>query len=67
MIYENVVEFCRNKRLSISAFEKMCGLGNGTVSKWKNDKNMPSVKILTRIEDSTCVPIELWIKAGGVR
>ena len=67
MIYENVVDFCRSRRISISKFEKMCGLGNGTVSKWKDDKNMPSMKILVRIEKGTKVPIESWIKIGGIR
>lgn len=67
MVYENVVNYCNNERISISAFEKRCGLGNGTVSKWKNHKNIPSIKILTRIEKSTDVPIESWIRTGGVR
>lgn len=67
MIYENIVNFCRDEHLSISAFEKMCGLGNGTVSKWKNEKSIPSIKILTKIEEKTAVPIETWIRAGGMR
>ena len=67
MIYENVVDFCRSRSISISKFEKMCGLGNGTVSKWKDDKNMPSMKILVRIEKCTKVPIESWIRIGGAR
>ena len=67
MIYENVARFCKSEHISISAFEKMCGLGNGTVSKWKDNRNAPSVKILTRIEENTDIPIEAWIRIGGVR
>ena len=36
MVYDNVVQYCKENKLSISGFEKLCGLANGTVRLWKN-------------------------------
>ena len=35
MIYDNIKAICDKKKLSISALEKMAGLGNGTIGGWK--------------------------------
>ncbi len=41
-------------------FEKKCGIGNGTVGRWKNDNSKPTVQTLLKIVKATGVPIERW-------
>ena len=36
LTYERVIEYCKKEDLTISAFERFCKLGNGTVHRWKN-------------------------------
>ena len=43
MVYDMIVKYCKENDISISAFEKKCGFGNGTVGKWNGDIN-PSLE-----------------------
>lgn len=44
MLFQKVEKYCKENNLSIAAFEKRCGLSNGTVSGWKTFKpNMSSI------------------------
>lgn len=36
MFYEKVEAYCEERKISLSAFEKKCGLGNGTIKGWIN-------------------------------
>lgn len=60
MFYERVTEYCKDKGISIMEFEKKCGIGNGTVGRWKNDNSKPTVQTLIKIVKTTGVPIERW-------
>lgn len=60
MFYERVAEYCKDKGISIMEFEKKCGIGNGTVGRWKNDNSKPTVQTLIKIVKTTGVPIERW-------
>lgn len=62
LIYKNVVDYCSKNNLSISAFEKMCGLTNGTVYGWQKRGSNPSLETLKKISAATKIPIEKWIK-----
>lgn len=62
MAYEKVVEYCNKNNISVHEFEKRCGLGNGTVSKWRDVGGFPSVPTLMKIEEATGVPMLDWIK-----
>jgi len=42
-------------------FETLCGLSNGSVSKWK-DGGFPSIPTLKKIEEATKIPVEEWLK-----
>lgn len=60
MIYNKVIEYCEQNNLSISAFEKMCGIGNGTVAQWNPEldkPSTPSLETLKKIENSTGIPV----------
>lgn len=63
MIYKKIIDYCRRNNLSVSAFEKKCGLSNGTVNGWKNGGN-PSLETLQKIVSATGIPIEEWAKVG---
>lgn len=63
MIYKKIIDYCSKNNLSVYAFEKKCGLSNGTVNGWKNGGN-PSLETLQKIVSATGIPIEEWAKAG---
>ena len=65
MIYNKVVEYCEKNKLSITEFESRCGLGNGTVGKWKDGKFTPGLKSLEKIAKYTGISIDVWIKSYG--
>ncbi len=60
MVYEKVVEFCKEHNMSIMAFEQLCGLANGVVGKWANESG-PSLTSLTKIAKATGIPITEWL------
>ena len=62
LIFVKVMDYCKKVGLSISSFEKKCGIGNGTVSKWKDDVSKPSVATLEKIAKETKIPITEWLK-----
>ena len=61
MIYNKIIKYCNENSLSVSAFEKKCGLANGTVGKWKDGGN-PSLETLQKIVSATGISIEKWMK-----
>ena len=65
LIYNNIIKYCNENSLSVSAFEKKCGLANGTVGKWKDGGN-PSLETLHKIVLATGIPIDEWMKESEV-
>ena len=59
------MNYCNQNRLSVSAFEKKCGIANGTVGKWKDGGN-PSLETLQKIVSTTGISIEEWMKESEV-
>jgi len=62
MVYNNIHEYCKKNGITIAAFERMCGLGNGSVSKWENSQSEPTLTTLKKIAEATAIPVEKWIK-----
>lgn len=60
MIYKKIIEYCKKNNISISAFEKKCDIGNGTIGRWK-DGSEPSLESLRKIAVVTNIPVEEWI------
>lgn len=56
MIYEKVIQYCDENKISICAFEKKCDIGNGTIGRWKNGSK-PTIETLKKIEKVTGIPI----------
>ena len=50
MIYSKVIQYCADNNLSISAFEKLCVIGNGTISRWNPELEKPSKPDLYTLE-----------------
>ena len=65
LIYNKIIKYCNENSLSVSAFEKKCGLANGTVGKWKNGGN-PSLETVHKIVLATGIPIDEWMKESEV-
>ena len=61
-MYQKVIQYCEDNNLSVSAFEKKCGLTNGTVNGWRKDDGNPSLETLLKIVSATNIPIEVWVK-----
>lgn len=59
MLYKRILAFCREHGISIACFEKMCGIGNGTVKRWTYKS--PSLRSLIKISRATRVPLEFWL------
>lgn len=66
LVYKKVIEYCEKNNISVFAFEKKCGLANGTVSGWKNGGN-PALTTLQKIVAATGVSIEQWTDESEVR
>jgi len=61
MVYDKVQDYIKSNNLSgNSSFEKLCGLGNGTVSGWKDGN--PRVETLIKIESATGIPVSKWLQ-----
>ena len=62
MYYENVKRLCDERGLSIYDLEKDADIGNGTIGRWKDSKNKPSVVTLQKIADFFGVSIEVLVR-----
>lgn len=62
MIYDKVIEYCEKNKLSIAAFEKKCGIGNGTIGRWENNSSLPTMSTLQKMEIATKIPIRKWVE-----
>lgn len=61
MVFKNIQEYCEKNKISVAAFERICGLGNGCVSKWEDDKCKPTLESLQKIAKATGIPVQRWI------
>ena len=62
MVYDMIVKYCKENDISISAFEKKRGFGNGTVGKWSGEIN-PSLESLKIISKHTGIDLKKLIDA----
>lgn len=56
MLYEKILQTCKEKKIPISKLETECGLGNGTIRGWRTSS--PRVNSLKKVADYLGVPIE---------
>lgn len=58
MIYENVQRLCRERKTSIFAVERACGISNGTIGKWNRKGTAPRVDTVKAIADHFGVSVD---------
>ena len=63
MIYSNVKNICDERKISIASLERAIGLGNGTISGWRNSS--PRVDILKKVTDYFEVSLEYFLDDEG--
>ena len=63
LLYDKVLKYCRENRISLSAFEKECGLGNATIKGWKNSN--PRIDSLQKVAKRMGVSIEELLAEEG--
>jgi hypothetical protein len=64
-----VVRYCSDNNLSLSAFEKLCEIGNGTIARWNPELEKPSkpdLNTLEKISKATGITMADLV-AGGER
>ena len=57
LIYSKVIQYCSDNNLSISAFEKLCSIGNGTIGRWNPELEKPSKPDLDSLEKISKVTV----------
>ena len=60
MVFDNIKALCKERHISIHALEQQCGLGNATVSGWK-DRD-PRATNLKRVADFFGVTMEYLLE-----
>ncbi len=63
MIYSNVKKICDERKISIASLERAIGLGNGTISGWRNSS--PRVDILKKVTDYFEVSLGYFLDDEG--
>lgn len=67
-IYDNIRAYCDANGLTIKEFERRCSLANACVRKWKTGgASGPRLTTIIRISDATGIPVDKWVKEGGIR
>lgn len=56
MLYEKVIDYCKKSHISLSSFEKRCGLGNGTIKGWVDSS--PRIDSLQKVAREMGVTVD---------
>ena len=67
MIYSKVIQYCSDNNLSLSAFEQLCKIGNGTIGRWNPELEKPSkpdLNTLEKISNATGISLAELITGG---
>lgn len=60
MILENIINLCKDRKITIARLEKECGFGNATIWAW--DKSDPGAKKLKIVADYFGVTVDELLK-----
>lgn len=55
VIFDKIKSICDEKKISISALERMAGLGNGTISGW--NESSPRLDKITAVANALNIPL----------
>ncbi len=59
-ILENIENYCNRNDITIAGFERLCGIGNGVIARWR-DMSSPTTKTLEKIASATGIPAHKWL------
>lgn len=62
LIKEKVIQWCKENNTTISALERKCDIGNGTIGKWGKNGRLPSLDVLIKISKETGISLDDLIK-----
>ena len=62
VILQMIREYCEKNSLSLAAFERKCGLGNGVVAEWGKGSK-PNTESLLKIHEATGMSLMKMMKA----
>lgn len=57
-LFQNVLDLCEKKDISIARLEKECGLGNATIKAWKDLRDAPRFSTIKKVADYFGVTID---------
>jgi len=61
MTTEKIAKYMAKRKLTEKRFERLCGIGNGCIGKWRMGKSNPSIKTLEKIAKATNTSIKSWL------
>ena len=64
MIYKNILNLCKEKKISVSKLEKETGLANGTVGKWRSFS--PTIDNVKKVAEFFGVTIDSLVSEAKV-
>lgn len=62
MVYNNLKEICKEKRITFQEIEKLANLGAGCISRWKGGKVSPNTDTLEKISKVIGVEVADLVK-----
>lgn len=65
-VYQNIIDYCTLRDITVKTFEEFCGLSNGTVSTWR-EKATASLRLLDKIQGATGIAVGHWIRKEGIK
>ena len=61
-VYENVVNLANKKNMKIAELERKAELGNGTIGKWQDEKNKPSLNSIEKVANALNVKVQTLLR-----
>lgn len=65
MIYERIKFLCDKNGISIAKLESKCGIGNGAIGKWNDDKTAPRLVTLEKIATEFGITLSELLEGVG--
>lgn len=57
-----VLQYCSDNGIAVYRFEQICGIGNGSVQKWRDGLCSPNLETIKKISTATGIPVSEWVK-----
>jgi len=68
VLSNNIQIYLTNEGITEYGFERLCGLPNGILGKWRTGAyKSTSIATVEKIAEATKIPAAKWITEGGIR